>query len=201
MESNHLLALIAGAINIWAFWLYNKDVFLGGTRPNAATWSLWALVTSVQAMSYDAMGVHWSKLVVMVSDATLCIGTFFFLWYAGKFGKLDKESRRIVVLGIAAFVLWQATSATLGNIMSQIPYAMAFWPTIRNTRDGKTLEVPRVWVLFTISFVLSLIVVCLEWPENKWEFLFPIVAIVMHAVLAYYAFRGRKLYAKRTVED
>lgn len=190
-----MLALLAGAINIYAFWLYNKDVFLGGTRPNAATWGLWAFVTSVQVASYDAMGVHWSKLVVMASDATLCIGTFLFLLATGKFGKLDKESRRIVALSVGSVILWQSTSATWGNVLSQIPYAMAFWPTIRDMREGRTVDVPRIWALFTGSFALSLVVVCLEWPENHWEFLFPIVAIIMHAILTYYAMRGRRLYA------
>ena len=192
MGLNHLIALLAGAINVYAFWMYNKDVFLDkGTKPNAATWSIWAIVTSVQATSYNAMGVHWSKLVVMGSDTILCVVTFLFLLFAGKFSKLDKESRLIIALSAIAFVSWQAVSATWGNILSQIPYAMAFWPTIRDTRNRKTLEVPRVWVLFTVSFAFSLIVVYLEWPDNKWEFLFPIVAIIMHSFIAYYAFRGK----------
>lgn len=194
MEFSHLLALTAGAINIYAFWLYNKDVFLGGTRPNAATWSLWALVTVVQSSSFNAMDVHWTKLVVMVSDATLCVVTFAFLFTKEKFGKLDKESQFTIALSLIAVALWQLVSAEWGNALSQIPYAMAFWPTIRDARDGRTIEVPRVWIAFTVSFVLSLIVMCLEWPENKWEFLSPTVAIVMHAVLVYYAKRGQHLY-------
>ena len=198
MEAIHGLALIAGAINAYAFWRYNKDVFVGSTSPNAATWFLWALVTVVQATTYHGMRVHWTTLVVMISDSGLCIITFFFLLLAGKFGKLDRESGRIVALSIGAVILWQVTSAALGNAMSQIPYALAFLPTIRDARDGKTIEDPQVWVLFTISFVVNFIVVCIQWSGKMEEFLFSVVAIVMHAILTHYAFRGRRIHAPAT---
>lgn len=191
MEALHLLALTAGAINIWAFWLYNRDTLTGGTKPDPTTWFVWAVVTVIQAWTYDEMDVHWTTLVVMVSDTTLCVVTFFYQYYAGKFDKLDRRGWQILGGSAGILVLWKVTSSpTLANFLIQIPYAMAFWPTIRKARDGETVEVPKVWILFTLSFVIALDLVAFKNPENLWKYYSPVVAVVMHTVLAYYAIRG-----------
>lgn len=197
MDTIHLLALVAGALNAFAFWRYNKDVFIGGTRPNAATWFLWSLVTLVNATSYHGMSVDWAAMVVMVSDTTLCAVTFLFLLFAGKFGRLSKNNWIVVWLSIGAILLWKSTSATQGNMMAQFPMILSFLPILNDTRKGKTIEDPWVWVLFTASFVINLAIVCFTW-SHRLDFVYPTVAIVMHAALTYYAFRGKQVYAHPT---
>lgn len=189
----HLLAILGGTFNAFAFWRYNKDVFVGGTRPNAATWFLWSLVTLVNATSYYGMNVDWATLVVMVSDTTLCTVTFLFLLFVGKFGRLSKDNWIVIWLSIGAVVLWKATSAKQGNMMAQLPMVLSFLPILKDTRSGKTIEDPWVWVLWTSSFVINFITVYFTWSHRE-DFVYPIVAIVMHATLLYYAFRGRRLY-------
>ena len=200
MELYQILALIAGAFNGYAFWLYNKGIFKGNadTNPNGATWFLWALITIVQAKSYDAMGADWTEVAVMATDSSLCFITFVFLFYKRKLAKLNSFSRVIIVLAIGAFILWQTTSAVNGNIMSQVPYAMAFWPTIKDAWDGATKENPKVWLIFTLSFALSVAVLYLKGAIDPWKYLFPAVAIGMHAVLAYVAFHRRRYPIRKT---
>jgi hypothetical protein len=191
----HVLALLAGALNVYAVFLYNRDVFVAATKPNAAAWLIWAVVTAVQALSYHAMeDVHCTELVVMVTDGSLCAITFGFLLAKGKFGSLDAFSWKTLALSSVAIVVWQLTGAIFGNALSQIPYAMAFLPVIRDMRSGKTIDDPRIWAVFTGSFVLNLVVVCIKQPDNGVEYLFPIVAIVMHLFLVWNAHRGQQLY-------
>ena len=45
-----------------------------------------------------------------------------------------------------------------------------------------------------MSFAMTFTVVCLIWT-HRMDFVYPIVAITMHAIQAYLAFRGRKLFA------
>jgi hypothetical protein len=161
----HLFALIGGALNVYAFWRYNREVFVGKTVPNGTTWSLWALVTIAQATSYHAMKVDWTMLVVMASDTTLCTVTFLLMLFKGKFDRLSKSDWIVACLSIAAVILWKTTSAVNGNLMAQIPYALAFLP-----------------------------IICFTWT-HRMDFVSSVVAIVMHGIETYYAFRGRKLYA------
>ncbi len=197
MDATHALALTAGGLNILAFILYNKDAFTGSTRPNAATWFLWALVTIVNAASYHGMGVDWATLVVMVSDTSLCTITFLFLLVTGKFGRLNRSSWIIVMLSTAAIALWVTSSAEGGNILAQIPMVLSFIPILSDIRIGKTIENPWVWVLFTASFVINLLLVYLTWSGRFTDFVYPIVAVVMHGAVLYYAFRGVRLYKNK----
>ena len=199
MDPIDFLALFAGGLNAFAFWRYNKDVFVGGTRPNAATWFLWSLVTLVNTTSYYGMKVKWATLVVMVSDTTLCIATFTFLLFAGKFGRLNRGNWIVVWLSVGAVVLWKATSARDGNMMVQIPMILSFLPILNDARKGKTIEDPWVWVLFTSSFIINFVVVCFTWLHRA-EFVYPTVATVMHAALVYYAFRGKRIYAQSATD-
>jgi hypothetical protein len=61
---------------------------------------------------------------------------------------------------------------------------------------GRTIEDPSVWVLWTLSFVFNLVIVCFTW-SHLMDFVYPVVSIVMHSSVTYYAFRGRRLYAYR----
>lgn len=129
-----MLALIAGAINILAFWRYNKDVFVGSTRPNPATIFLWSLVTVVNTTSYYGMHVDWATLVVMASDTTLCVVTFIFLFCTGKFGRLSRQDWAVICLSIGAVILWKTTSAAQGNLMAQLPVILSFLPLLSDVK-------------------------------------------------------------------
>lgn len=194
MDTTQWLALTAGAINILAFWRYNREVFTGGTRPNAATWFLWAFVLLVNATTYYGMRVDWATLVVMGVDTTLCNVTFFFLLYKGRFGRLNTGEWVAVWLSVGAMALWWMKSAEAGNMMTQIPVVLSFLPILKDTRDGRTIEDPWVWILFTISFGISAIVVYLTWSGRINDFVYPLISVVLHAAMTFYAFRGRRLY-------
>ena len=82
------LALGAGILNAAAFLKYNWEVFFGNTRPNAASWFLWSLITTINLYSLLKMGANWTILTAAISDTSLCTATFLFLLIVGHFGEL-----------------------------------------------------------------------------------------------------------------
>ncbi len=194
MDIIHVLGLAAGFLNVFGFWFYNREVFVGKTCPPAASWFLWSIVTVVNLGSYHAMKVDWAIITTMVSDTTMCVATFAFFLIKGKFGKLSKEDCGVVALCLVAIVLWKSVSAQEGNLMAQVPMVLSFLPILRDTKSGKTIENPWAWVIFTVSFLMTFTVVCCTWT-HRMDFVYPIVAITMHGFQTYYSFRGRRLYS------
>lgn len=196
MDLFDFLALGAGILNAAAFLKYNWEVFFGDTRPTAASWFLWSLLTIINVVSYWKMGVNWAALTVLISDTFFCTATFLFLFIVGHFGKLKEDDWTIVILSVVAIAVGKGFSPKYGNMIIQIPMILSFLPTMRDIKNRKTIEDPKVWLGFTISFFVSFLIVCIKWSGQLEDFVYPLVAITMHALTTFYAYRGRKLYSR-----
>lgn len=169
------------AVHIIAFLIFNWKTVRGLSRPNAATWGIWAFVATLNCVSYFVMSDDWVKSLQPLAGSLACIGTFAFAMYAGKLTRLRALDALILAIGIAAVVVWfHYRSATFANLVLQAAFAISFIPTFRDIWDdpGKESVVP--WFLWGSAYVLLIITVLMRWNGNIAEAVYPFSSFFFH---------------------
>ena len=93
-----IITLTAGAIFLYAFVLYNKDLISAKTAPSFVSWLIFSIVTGINGASYLDMTGDWVKTVVAFTDFGGCIVTFALLVFLHAHGRrLDVLDKTILV--------------------------------------------------------------------------------------------------------
>jgi hypothetical protein len=185
MDASVLLGLLAGAISLLAFALYNKDVLAGRTQPNTVAWALFAFLVILNSSSYLAMSGDWVKSLLPLANAMACILTFLLGLAFGKFKGLTGRNKVALSIGVvAALGWWLFRSATFANLLLQATIIIAFIPLIEGVWRNPSIEKPLPWWLWSIAFTLNIGVVLMRW-NGQWQDLgYPINVFVLHTLVA-----------------
>lgn len=186
-----IITLTAGAIFVYAFVLYNKDLLKGKTTPSFVSWLLFSIVTGINFTSFLDMTGDWVKTVCAFADFGGCVLTFGFLMYRRAKGAsldaLDTSVLAVCLLAVATWYVFQ--SSTSANIIVQTCYFLAFLPTIKNTLRDPTSEPAKPWLIWSGAWVLTILVVWLRW-EGAWtDMLNPVSLFALHFMCGVFASR------------
>ncbi|MFW0838025.1 MAG: hypothetical protein ACKKL5_03415 [Candidatus Komeilibacteria bacterium] len=167
---------------------------IGNTnKPNPATWVIWAWLAIQNSWSYFAMGHDWAKSFIAMVSSVLCIATFLFALFAGKFSKLDRWEIVIVLMCLMTMIVWKVYgSATVGNMLTQIVFIVSFIPTYQTVGNNGGQEHGLPWLLWAGAYLVSLTAVCANWTNVWYQIVYPINAMLLHGGVAIYATYLRK---------
>ncbi len=192
MSTDLFLGVIAGVMHVVAFVLYNRQMLKGVSRPNTATWTLWVFLTFLNLGSYRAMSGDWVKSILPLASSTACLFTFIFALAKGKLSKIDPWDGAALGVGIiAGFAWWQYNSATYANLILQGSIAISFAPTLRSIRLDRTSEKPLPWFIWSVAYVLSIVVIVMRWRGQWQDFVYPVNCLMLHAAVGLMADRSR----------
>ena len=104
-DTKAILGMIAGVIAFLAYIVYIISIFRGKTKPNRATWWIWAFMGLVVGLSYYASGAENTIWVPFVEF----IGPFSIALLSIKYGEggLENKTDLICLFGaIVSIILW-----------------------------------------------------------------------------------------------
>ncbi len=186
------LAIFAGVLHIVAFAIYNRQMLHGTSVPNAATWTLWAFLTVLNASSYLVMSGDIVKTILPAASSLACILTFVYAGARGKLSRLDGWDRVALVVGLVSGFVWlRYHSATYANLILQISVAISFVPTCRGVWNDSRVERPAPWFIWSSAYVFSMAVVALRWRGQYEDLVYPLNGLVLHAVVGLLSMRTR----------
>jgi hypothetical protein len=187
-----VLTLITSLVQIVGFVIYDLQAFKKMSKPNVATWTIWAGISVLNFMSYRSMSGDWMVSVLPAVSSAFCILTFVVaIAKGGRFSKLDSFDKSALVLGMAAIVAWYILkSATYANLIVQGCVIIGFVPTWRNAYKERSLA----WFIWTSAYVLGIILVAMRWT-GQWENLvYPGICIFAHLAVGIIAARVEYLH-------
>lgn len=174
------ISIVASIVQMYGYWLYNKGIYAGGIKPNATSWGLWAFGSIIATWSYFELVHDWTKVIFPIACCVVCIGTFVFAWFKGKFEAPKKEDVLIAMLDILVVVFWLFTeSATMTNLLMQVDVIISFYPILRGVLANPRSEEPKPWFVWTAAYALFFIAVILSW-EKWWDIMYPVVYFALH---------------------
>lgn len=186
------IAISSGLLHLVGYSLYAKGIFSGNIKPNAASWSIWAFSAVLEGLSYIYVTNDVYKnilpIICTISSIALVVACFF----RGSFKPLTSFEKKIVALDIIIMVIWYLTeSSFIANLLLVITAVISFVPIIKDTRDDPYSEDATPWFVWSLAYTFQLIVVVGRW--QKWEdLLYPLVFLVLHLLVAFYARNSRR---------
>ncbi len=180
---------MASLLSLVAYIAYSWTIITGGTHPNVSSWIVWSFLSLLNFLSYKKLTGGWIKSILPSANSVMTI----VIMVAGiKTGSLSiLGDTDVICLGIgiiAGLVWWIKKSASFAQILLQIAIVVGFIPTIRNAYIFPGTELWVSWFLWTLSFVLQLLIVKRTSSGKFIEFLYPVNMIVWHGIVFLLAF-------------
>jgi hypothetical protein len=176
-----ILTLITSSVQIIGFVIYDWQAFRKMSKPNVASWALWAVITVLNFTSYRSMSGDWMKSLLPTVSSAFCILTFVVAFLkGGKLSKLNKFDTAALALGTMATLTWYfLQSATYANLIIQAAVLIGFVPTWRTAKTERRLP----WFIWTTAYVLGVIVVVLRWSGHWQDLVYPVMCMFAHLVV------------------
>lgn len=180
-------------VHIAAFLVFNWKTAKGLSRPNTATWSIWAFVTVLNCASYFMMSGDWAKSLQPLAGALACVGTLIFALRRGKLARPGKADSVVLAIGLLSALVWFAyRDATSANLILQAGFVLSFVPTLRDVWQRPDRESPLPWFMWGAAYLLLIAVVALRWSGRWPDLVYPVNSFFWHALVGVIAWRGRR---------
>lgn len=153
-----VFAIVSAVTNFVGLFPYIRDILAKKTKPERATWWIWASLSVVAFSAQVAAGATWSLAMTSAQGiGVLIIAVLSLKFGFGTFRKKDYMSLLIAGLGI---VLWAITDNPLTALLIVIFVdILAFYLTISKTWNNPETETLVSWVLATLSGLAGLLAV------------------------------------------
>lgn len=158
-----VIGIVAGFLSLLGFVPYLFTICQGKTRPNRATWWIWAIVGIILSASYYSSGAVHSLWVPVCS----AIGHFLIAIFAIKYGEggWNRFDRACFLgAGISLFLWWQFSSPLIALSINIVIDFLGALPTIRKSYYEPKTEDPLTWRIFLAAHTLNLFAI------NNWSF-------------------------------
>jgi len=142
--------------------IYIRQIATGDSVPNPATWLVMSVVGVINAITYGVT-IHWDLWPTLVGavPAVGIIITFLFSYLRGKFSPLGTREKWVIGIAMASVVVWRTVGADVGNIVVQIIFLVAFWPTAAQIIRGRK-EKSLPWDLALVAYTLMAVSLFLD---------------------------------------
>lgn len=128
-----VMGLIAGIVAFTAYIIYIISIFRGGTKPNRATWWIWAFMGLVLALSYHASGADNTIWVPYVEF----LGPFLIGLLSLKYGEggfRDKTDLICIIGAVFSVALWIIFNNPVIALVTNLAIdSFAIIPTIKKS--------------------------------------------------------------------
>lgn len=128
-----VLGLVAGIIALLAYVVYVVSIIKGRTKPNRATWWIWAFMGLVLALSYQFSGAEntiWVPYVEFIGPLSIALLSI-------KYGEggLDNKTDLLCLLGaIVSIILWIIFNSPVIALVTNLAIdSFAIVPTIKKS--------------------------------------------------------------------
>lgn len=173
-----LLFLVLANISMVAtIVLYFKQVVDGDSIPNPATWFVWSVITTLNAITYFlVLQGDIFKSMVTIIVAVGVSGIFLYSLLKGKMGKVGIVEILSLVLCVAVFIFWMISgNAVIANLLIQVILIIGFCPTIIGLLRHELQEKPLAWDVAVFSQLMLAFAILCDWQGNWPALVYPLV--------------------------
>jgi len=153
------LGILAGIVSSVSYLIYFYSILKGKSKPNRATWWIWAFMGSVLAASYYYSGARdtmWCPIVEFFGPFLTAILSIKY----GEGGTADKVSIVCFIGGIVSIILWILSRSPLIALLTNLAIdGFAITPIIKKSYLRPKGESASAWVGTGIADFINLLAV------------------------------------------
>ncbi|HXK36932.1 MAG TPA: hypothetical protein VJ553_05105 [Candidatus Paceibacterota bacterium] len=182
-----ILAIAAALSHGAAYCMYLTQVFAGSSVPNPASWSIWAYLSALNAVTFWRGSKDALATAQFFTGSVGCITVWMYSIWAGRFAPINTLGWIVLVLCLTACLVWWLTrSAVYANLMVGGILTISFIPTFAGVFHAATIERALPWYLWTLAFAITTTNVVRRRRQARWWLMLvtPILGMICHGVVA-----------------
>ncbi len=185
------VGIAAGVIKLIGLVPYIKDIFRKKTKPERATWWIWAVLNTVALGALIDAGGTWQLIMVVCQTViTVLIAVLSVRFGYGTFRRKDMISIICAFIGV---ILWQVTDEPILALLVVIAVdALAAFLTAVKTWEDPHTETLASWVMSTVGDFFGVLAVG---ALNLTQLSYPVYILVADAAVMLIIVYRRKLLA------
>jgi hypothetical protein len=169
-----LAGQLAGILVIVAYIPYVLGTVRGTTKPNRATWFIWAVVCTIIAASYWKAGAQNTILVPILNALGTSLIALLSLRYGeGGWTRLDRAC--LLASGISLVLWWLTGNPVIALTMNILIDAIGSIPTFVKTYHEPKHENRSAWSLWLAAYSVNLLAV------GPWTFVIAVYPLYLFA--------------------
>lgn len=183
------IGMLAGIISLLAFLPYIGAILQGKTKPNRASWWIWATIGMILAISYHASGAHTTIWVPISYVIGPTITALLSIKYGeGGWNTLDRAC--LTGAFISLVIWWLSKSPVLALFINLFIDLLGALPTLVKSYSDPESEDRTAWLLFVTGNTVNLFAL------KKWTIIlaaYPVYMVAVSGLIAIFVcFRPRK---------
>lgn len=199
MNLSVVLAIVSGCIYLSAYFLYYRQILSGKSKPNVASWTIWAFESGINFSSYIVMSGDWVKSVLPFLGTVACMAIFIYALFNGRFSKPTGFELSAMGIGLLSLTVWKLTaisgipnSALYANMIIQFCVVVSFIPTFRGTWKNPMTESYLPWFMWGFTYLASMSVVLMRWSGQYFDLAYYVIGTTFHLTVGFLALRAVK---------
>jgi hypothetical protein len=151
--------IIASLLHVAAYSIYVRQAIRGTSKPNAASWAVWAFLATLNALTYREMTGDWIAALQFTVGSGALILAFLAMLFVGRFGRLNRADWFLLGMGVlASAVWWRFQSAASANMILLAAFVISFVPTWKQIYRRPEDERPLTWYMWAAGYGLTVLI-------------------------------------------
>ena len=175
------LLIIAMVLTIAAYGIYWWGIEMQLVRPSRTSWLIWSAVTTVEALTYQAVNEGLLQNIIFFMNAASCLFITFAIWRHSSWQRPTPLELACMALSLAALILWFGfQKADWAHIMVLVAVPIGFLPTWISAWQDKRRELSPAWGLWTLADVATLCLILQTTKGGVMELPYILLELVCH---------------------
>jgi hypothetical protein len=198
----------AAFLQIIAYAFYIRTFLKASSRPNAASWFMFAYGTGLLVFLEAINGASWPILALPATCATMSIVVALLCLRRDATDSIDQFEKYVFCADILLTICYLLVALGLGRsvtmstaflIAGNVTTLTAFVPIIRSTWKNPARETPLPWVIWACAyFMLFVATVWSDQGSNPALLIYPTISVLLHASVAVLALTFRQTHRQYT---
>ncbi|WP_147114098.1 hypothetical protein [Tateyamaria sp. syn59] len=190
--------LASAALSIYAFWPYIRDILTNRTRPERASWLIWALLSAVSLLSQVYEGADQSLGFAAIQTAGTVIICALTFWKTTGL-KFQTEDSQVLTATAVGIWLWAEMENAAYSLFVTITMSMmGGLLTMKKTFLDPQSETWATWAAFFVSALLAVVAV----GRADWLLLaYPLYVMALSGGIMACMAAGRLVQKRRPVAE
>jgi hypothetical protein len=136
---------------------YIRDIHYRRVHPHVLSWMGWGFLTGLGASAMLATGSEWAVAILFANTLACFLIAFYAVVRRVGTWESSRYDMAFFGLGLLGLVLWQTLDLPLIALVCAIVADFCFgMPTVLKTWKDPSTETPFVWIMATLSGLVSL---------------------------------------------